>query len=169
MFNAPIPGQSLTSTPRNAPWERPPEVVDPEEALNIHLDRLNQPDKLEALLDAINMGIDVKTLTSGILRSAVATGIHTIDVGLIIAPIIHEFIRSTAEIAGVEYDEGFEDKKAKEKFEYARTKSKALKKLREMGEEPVLEASPIEEEMVPMIEETPVSEASTSGFIQRRK
>jgi len=169
MFNAPIPGQSLTSTPRNAPWERPPEVVDPEEALNIHLDRLNQPDKLEALLDAIDMGLDVKTLTSGILRSAVATGIHTIDVGLIIAPILHEFIRSTAEIAGVEYDEGFEDKKAKEKFEYARTKSKALKKLREMGEEPVLEASPIEEEMTPMTEETPTPEASTSGFIQRRK
>ena len=28
MFDAPIPGQSLTTEPKNYPWERPPEMSD---------------------------------------------------------------------------------------------------------------------------------------------
>ena len=44
LFDAPIPGQSLTSEPKNAPFERPPEIVNPEEALMVHLKRLNDVD-----------------------------------------------------------------------------------------------------------------------------
>ena len=31
-FDSPVPGQSLTDTPGNYPWEHPPQFVDPEEA-----------------------------------------------------------------------------------------------------------------------------------------
>ena len=31
-FDAPVPGQSLTDTPGNYPWEHPPQFTDPEEA-----------------------------------------------------------------------------------------------------------------------------------------
>jgi len=41
MFNAPIPGQSLTREPKSRPFERPPEIVHPEEALQSHLKRMN--------------------------------------------------------------------------------------------------------------------------------
>ena len=27
MFNAPVPGESLTDEPRNYPWENPPELA----------------------------------------------------------------------------------------------------------------------------------------------
>ena len=47
VFNAPIPGQSLTTPPRNAPYERPPEITDPDEALAVHLKRLSDPDAIE--------------------------------------------------------------------------------------------------------------------------
>ena len=86
-FNAPIPGQSLTTEPKGFPWERPPEIVDPEEAIQMHLTRLSDPKKLSAVLDLIELeGLDVYTLTKGIMRGAVAGGIHSIDVGLIVAP-----------------------------------------------------------------------------------
>lgn len=42
-FARPIPGQSLTTTPKNAPYERPPEITDPEQAMQIHMYRLNDP------------------------------------------------------------------------------------------------------------------------------
>ena len=42
-FDRPIPGQSLTSTPKGAPYERPPEINDPMEALEMHLDNLDNP------------------------------------------------------------------------------------------------------------------------------
>ena len=33
-FDAPIPGQSLTDTPGNAPWEHPPQYTGPELVLD---------------------------------------------------------------------------------------------------------------------------------------
>lgn len=105
-FNAPIPGQSLTTTPRNAPYERPPQVVDPEGALALHLDRLADEDRMDGVMQFLERGLDVQTMTEGLLRSAVANGVHTVDVSLIIGPAIHEYIKRTADKLGVEYKEG---------------------------------------------------------------
>lgn len=168
MFDRPIPGQSLTATPRNAPYERPPEVVDPEQALQIHLDHLTDPDRMEDAMFFLEMGVDMVTLVEGILRSAVMEGIHTVDVSLIIAPVIHEYIKSTADLLGVEYDEGFEDKKGKERKTYTRNTILAQKKMEGMGVKPETVVSqmeapePMAEEPMMMAEEQP------TGLMARR-
>ena len=43
LLQAPIPGQSLTDTPKNFPWERAAEYSDPTEAARFELKRLNRP------------------------------------------------------------------------------------------------------------------------------
>jgi len=132
-IDTPVPGQSLTSAPGGFPYERPPEINDPEEAIQMHLSRLSK--KVPDVLDALEMGVDIKTLTEGILRSAVATGVHSIDTSLIIAPVVHEFIRTTAEKAGIDFDEGLVDAKHEEKRKRAVAQAKTLKKLtKEKGE-----------------------------------
>ena len=136
IFDRPIPGQSLTDTPRNAPYERPPEVTDPEQALQIHLDRLTDADRMEDAMFFLEMGVDLVTLVEGILRSAVMNGIHTVDVSMIIAPVIHEYIKSTADALEISYDEGFENKEAKKQKTYARNSMMAQRKLEELGLEP---------------------------------
>ena len=108
MFNAPIPGQSLTAEPKNYAWENPPQFSTPEESLIFHLERLQEPERTKSVLGLIDLGLDIKTMTEGILRGAVANGRHSIDVSMIIGPIIHEYIVGTAEAAGLEYDEGLE-------------------------------------------------------------
>lgn len=108
MFNAPIPGQSLTAEPKNYAWENPPQFSTPEESLIFHLERLQEPERIKSVLGLIDLGLDIKTMTEGILRGAVANGRHSIDVSMIIGPIIHEYIVGTAEAAGLEYDEGLE-------------------------------------------------------------
>jgi len=35
MFSAPIPGQSLTSEPKNSTWENPPQIAEPELSKNL--------------------------------------------------------------------------------------------------------------------------------------
>jgi hypothetical protein len=133
MFDGPIPGQSLTGSPKAYPWERPPEIVDPEEALVRYLTNLNGTEQIEGILDMLELEMDVKTLTEGLVRVGVAEGLHSIDVGLIISPVIHEFIVSVAEEAGIEYDEGLVDKKAQEEKKKVVTKAKKeqiLQKLR---------------------------------------
>jgi|TARA_R110000822_G_scaffold106771_4_gene235161 hypothetical protein len=154
LFDAPIPGQSLTTEPKNAPFERPPEIVNPEEALMVHLERLNDVDKMEAVVFAVDLGIDVQTLTKGILRSAVMEGIHSIDVSLIIAPAVHSFIASTLDAVGVDYDDGFEDKEEAKRTREASNKFRIKDML--MGkdtQEDMSEVKVVEEEEVPVEEE----------------
>lgn len=134
MFSAPIPGQSLTTEPKGFPWERPPEIVDPEEAIQYHLARLSEPEMFSGILDTIEIdGLDVNTLTTGIMRGAVSTGMHSIDVALLIAPVIHEFIKQGAIAFGLKPEDGFEDKEEKAEYAKARDTSLAKKMLKEMS------------------------------------
>ena len=75
-FDRPIPGQSLTTTPKGAPYERPPELSDPVDALEAHLDNLMKDGAMEDVLFFLEEGVDLVTLVEGILRSAVMEGIH---------------------------------------------------------------------------------------------
>ena len=61
IFAAPIPGQSLTTEPKNMPFERPPEIVDPIEALDMHIENIS---KVEALEDAFYFLEQGLTLTA---------------------------------------------------------------------------------------------------------
>ena len=104
-----FPGQSLTAEPKNAPYERPPQMVKPEEAMLWHLNRITEPDKAEAVLDLLELDTSVVEMTEGVLRAAVINGRHSIDVSLIIAPVLHEVIKTMAEKAGIDFEEGFPD------------------------------------------------------------
>ena len=55
-FEAPIPGQSLTDEPGNFPWERPPEINDPDSAIVYHLDRLYEQEVAEGVLFLLEFG-----------------------------------------------------------------------------------------------------------------
>ena len=134
MFDAPIPGQSLTSTPKSAPYERPPEITDPVEALDWHLDRLDNPKAVKEAMFFLEMGMDLSTLVEGIARGAVAEGIHSIDVSLIITPVIHEYLKGYADALDIEYDEGFENEEDEEEAEYGRNLLLAKKMLADQRE-----------------------------------
>jgi hypothetical protein len=133
-FNRPVPGQSLTSTPKGAPYERPPEINDPVKALDYHLDILDNPKAVEQAMFMLEMGIDLSTLVEGITRNAVIEGMHSIDISLIVAPVIHEYLKGYADSLGVKYDEGFEDKGEDERVSYARNEMLARKFLAERQE-----------------------------------
>ena len=158
MYDRPIPGQSLTTQPKNAPYENPPQISDPQKALMHHLEILGAPDATDDILFFISdLGVDVKTLAEGALRQAVMGGVHSVDVSLIIGPVIHEFIRGIPLAAGIDFDEGFEGKKAREETMYERNKFRSQKMLEELGiaeapkvaEEEEKEEAPVEQEEEP--------------------
>jgi len=104
---AAVPGQSLTDYPKNYPWERPPEIIDPNDAIKFHIDRVSDPDIIDNVLDALEFGVPVKILSDAMMTGAVASGIHSIDTSLIVEPIVRDFIMKAADMAGVEYKEAF--------------------------------------------------------------
>ena len=158
MFNAPIPGQSLTTEPKNYPWENPPEYSNAEDALMWHMDRLDDPEKTKACMGLLELGLDVVTLTEGLLRGAVAEGIHTIDTSLIIGPVIHEYITGTADAAGIDYKEGLSENKMDMDALDSQIKEQEAKKILEDidNKKEDIDLSPMKEE--PMQEEMPMEQ-----------
>lgn len=171
MFNAPIPGESLTREPKNAPYEQPPEINDPEDALIYHIDRLTDSRRIKAAMLFLEEGIDIRTLTEGLVRKGVIDGIHSVDVSMIIAPAIHEYIKTTADMAGVEYKEGFEENETELDYEINKTRArKALEKIK--AEPRTTEVSSVEEPMMDLKEEPMMVEEEMTpkpkGLMARR-
>ena len=170
-FDRPIPGQTLTTPPKAAPYERPPDVTDPREALELHLDNLMKDGAMDDVLFFLEEGLDLVTLVEGILRSAVMEGIHSIDISLIIAPVLHEFIRGAALRAGIEFEEGFENKKAKQAITYSRNVSRAKRMLKELRGEDKPDPMSLEDTEMPEPQETmeePMEEPEQQGLMARR-
>ena len=148
MFNAPIPGQSLTSEPKNYPWENPPEFVQPEEALLFHMDKLKEPGKVKAIAGLLTLGLDVVTMTEGILRNGVADGRHSVDVSMLIGPIVHEYIVGIAEAAGIDYNEGLEEEDVDvDQIKYLVRSREAEKILKEIEDGDDIDLSGMESDM----------------------
>lgn len=108
VFSAPIPGQSLTDEPKNYPWERPPEIVDPREAIKFHIDGINKPEALDNIIEMVQIGVPLNAIAETALTTAQMEGIHSVDVSLIIKDVVKEELISIAEEAGIDYLTGDE-------------------------------------------------------------
>jgi len=102
LLEAPIPGQSLTDQPNNWPWENPPEMVDPEEATKYYINKMANEEVMDDLAVALDGGTPLAPLVKTLLTTGVMNGLHSIDVSLIIAPVIHSFIKAAMTSYGVE-------------------------------------------------------------------
>ena len=170
-FDRPIPGQSLTTPSKSAPYERLPDVTDPREALELHLDNLMKEGAMDDVLFFLEEGLDLVTLVEGIVRSAVMEGIHSIDISLIIAPVLHEFIKGAALRAGIDFEEGFENKKDKQAITYSRNVSRAKRMLKELRGEDKSDPMSLEDTEMPEPQETmeePMEEPEQQGLMARR-
>jgi hypothetical protein len=168
MFNAPIPGMSLTGEPKKYPWERPPEYSKPDDVANYYLDRLTDEKVMKATLDYLEVGdLTLRELVEGITRIGVSKGLHTIDAGLLVAPLLHKTIKVVADGAGVDYDEGLTDKKNEEEIERVRKRLMTKKMLAKF--EPTKEEAESFEEASEEAPEELEEEPKPQGLIARRK
>ena len=181
-FEAPIPGQSLTGEPRQYPWESPPELDKVEDVIKFYIDKLSSQEVMDDLFIALDEGFPLNILVKSILTTGVMEGMHSIDVSMIVAPVLHEYILGAAKIQGVKVKERpttkDEELSAKEKATLAASIERGLEKSpkEDMGreileealsfvqggaEEPEQEEMPMEEEAMP--EEKPMGLMSRRG------
>jgi len=106
MIDAPIAGQSLTTELGNRPWEQPPQYSTVEEALQYYIPRLTNPEMIEDLFNVMETGIPLTTLANAIQSSGVMEGKHSLDVGILIMPVLMETMAYLAEESGIEYVAG---------------------------------------------------------------
>jgi len=100
-FDAPIPGQSLTDTPGNAPWEHPPQFTDPEQILGSLYDKITDGDFSEQLIAMLDAGVPVEAIVRVIVFGGFMQGKYTPDVGFMIIEPLMKLISAVGIRAGI--------------------------------------------------------------------
>ena len=112
-FDNPIPGESLTSSPDNAKsWERPPQYVNEDKAMEALYLLLTDQDKLPSLINLMDSGTPIDEIAQVILYQGYTAGQYNPDLMLsMIEPTLYLLISIAdyAEIKDYVLYEGEED------------------------------------------------------------
>lgn len=107
--NGPIPGENFTSDTRNYPWHRPPEFSDLTEAMDHIMEKILEPKKVKGLMTALQLDMDIATMTDVIVTQGIAKGKWTPDYALLLAGPVSRIIELMAKREGIDYQTGWED------------------------------------------------------------
>jgi len=153
IFDAPIPGQSLTGELGSKPWEQPPKLVTVNEVIESYMPVFEDKAMVSEILNQLESGIPIIPIVNILIKAGVMDGDHTIDTGLLAAPVLIEMLINVAEASDVKYTVGNKIKKSVEPsmsaialalrdFDVASEEETTL-------EEEIVEASPMEPPVEP--------------------
>ena len=99
--DAPVPGQSLTDTPGNYPWEHPPQFTDPEEATEFIWQTLHTEEFMEQVIGMLDAGVPIEAITRVIVFGGFVEGKFTPDVGFLITEPVMKMLMAIGVRAGL--------------------------------------------------------------------
>ena len=166
-FDAPIPGMSLTAELGSRPWQSAAMHSTVDEAIQYYMDRMTSEDFMDQLIDVLEMGVAAVDIANTIQLSSVMEGIHSVDVGVLVSPVIVEMIMFIAESADVDYVSGL-DNPNKDKISTAKM-TKVMTELEQELKEKNTEEELKDRQTKEMSEEVPVMENESIGLMARRK
>jgi len=157
LLDAPIPGMSLTHELGARPWQSPAQFTTVDETINFYMDRMATEEYMEQAIEVMEMGVPVTTIANTMQMAGVMEGKHSIDVGMLVIPLIMEMLMLIAENAGIEYDDGLSDDKP------TKTSDARLDMIRREMKERIDDV----EEQEPEVETEPTAE-EPKGLMARR-
>ena len=102
-IDAPIPGMSLTAPMGGRPWLKPPQYTTVEDAIEeYYLPKITDRQFIPELMTIIELGIPLTTIANSFQLAAVMEGKHTVDVGMLVVPLLMELIMMLGDSAGIE-------------------------------------------------------------------
>ena len=97
------PGHSLTEDNSKWAWGKPPQITDPEQALEGAIASLQRPKIRDEMFKLLYTGVSVEVMVEGYILQAFHDGKFMPDVGLLIQPPLGMYIAHMAEEAGIPY------------------------------------------------------------------
>jgi len=101
LLDAPIAGQHMVSELGGRPWQQAPQYTTVDEAIEYYLDRMSSEEFTDQLVDVLEMDVPVTTLANTIQMAGVMDGKHSIDVGMLVMPLLMEMIMLVGDMADV--------------------------------------------------------------------
>ena len=158
-IDAPIPGMSLTAPMGGRPWLKPPQYATVEDALEeYYLPKITDKEFVPELMTIIELGVPLTTIANSFQLASVMEGKHSVDVGILVIPVIVEMMMAIAEANDVEYVSGM----SREKERDLSNAEIALAKKRGLFDKKV--ERPTKKE-----EEKPTKEEPMMGLMSRRE
>ena len=87
-FNFPVPGHSLTDSPEQWQWDKPPRISDPEEAIEMVIEKVEKPETKEHFLRMMAGGTSVEEIINTIGLGGFTEGEWSPDVAELIKPAL---------------------------------------------------------------------------------
>ena len=149
-FDAPIAGMSLTHELGARPWQSPAQYSNVDEVIQYYIEKFQIEDAEKSLLDVLEMGVPVSIIANTLQLSSVMEGVHSIDTGLLVLPVLMELIMYIGDKNKVKYDSGLKRGNTGVRSSLV---ARAIKEFKEeKGKEEKGKEEPIKEEQV-MVEE----------------
>tara|TARA_B100000424_G_C22852928_1_gene454729 strand:+ start:179 stop:703 length:525 start_codon:yes stop_codon:yes gene_type:complete len=131
-FDVPIPGESLTDEPGKWPWEQPPKYTDFKETLDVTMERLFKPKRIQKITTMLKAGIPVEAIARTVVFAGFAEGQYTVDVATMMTKTVFEAVLTIGLLAGIDdlqitIDNQFQDEETK--FDTDMAKLAAVRKL----------------------------------------
>ena len=158
MFDAPIPGMSLTHELGARPWQSPAQYPTVDKAIEYYLERMSTDEFMDQMADVLEMNVPVTTLANTIQLAGVMEGKHSVDVGMLVMPLLMEMIMLIGDNAGVNYDTGLTDAPNNT------TKDTLIEAVRKEMQEKINETEEVSKEP----EQEEIEEEPKSGLMARR-
>jgi len=164
-FDAPIPGQSLTAELGNRPWQGPQQFSTVDEAIDFYMENMSSEEFMVQLVEILESGVPVSVLANTIQLGNVMEGRHSVDVGMLVMPMLMEMIMMIGDSAGIKYDDGMNDpnKPTIRDSAIAKAVAKYEAKVKDADIKDAIDQTDDEQ-----IEEEPEAEES-KGLMSRRK
>lgn len=102
-LDAPIPGMSLTHELGARPWQTPPEMSTVEDAIDFYIPRTGNPATINQVLGLLESGTPLPNIAETMTLVGTMEGKHTVDVAVLMNPIIVEYLKGIGDITGTSY------------------------------------------------------------------
>jgi len=131
-FDAPVPGESLTSTPKNYMWEKPPHHAKNSDAFEDIWNNLHKEPMLTQVVSMLDTGVPAEALAKTILFTGFTGGKFSVDTAILIAEPVFAAIVAIGKVAGLKEINLTMDKENPMNFA---SQSKVLKEVSKQGRE----------------------------------
>lgn len=109
-FNAPIPGTAMTRELGSRPWQRPYQYSTIEDVTNYYTSKFRDAVVQDNIISAVQTKVPLTTIANSVQLAGVMEGKHSIDLGVLVSPIIVELMKVAANAEDVEYNNDYDDK-----------------------------------------------------------
>ena len=101
IFDAPIPGQSLTDEPKNYPWESPARFSKVEDAAAFVWERIHKKNTLTKIILMLQTGVSVDSVSKVIIFSGFLEGAFSVDTAILLTPAVQKMILAVGKAAKI--------------------------------------------------------------------